>query len=113
MKNAISDYLFLTFFLQRAKALKQMKEDGNVAFKSSNWKKAHELYTQALLIDPCNKATNAKLYFNRATVAAKVSILQCGKFRIFLTLRFYVKSVLENVTVQEMPFLPFLGCEFC
>ena len=53
-----------------------MKEDGNVAFKSSNWKKAHELYTQALLIDPCNKATNAKLYFNRATVAAKVSILQ-------------------------------------
>ena len=78
-----------------------MKEDGNVAFKSSNWKKAHELYTQALLIDPCNKATNAKLYFNRATVAAKVSISQCGKFRIFLTLRFYVKSVLENVKVQK------------
>ncbi len=50
-----------------------MKEDGNAAFKSSNWSQAHELYTEALAIDPCNKATNAKLYFNRATVAAKVS----------------------------------------
>ena len=49
-----------------------MKEDGNAAFKASNWSQAHELYSQALEIDPCNKATNAKLYFNRATVAAKV-----------------------------------------
>ena len=49
-----------------------MKEEGNGAFKSSQWSKAHELYTQALQIDPCNKATNAKLYFNRATVAAKL-----------------------------------------
>merc|ERR1711862_1027510 len=57
---------------KRAKTLKQMKEEGNAAFKSSQWSKAHELYTQALEIDPCNKATNAKLYFNRATVAAKL-----------------------------------------
>lgn len=57
---------------KRAKTLKQMKEEGNAAFKSSQWSKAHELYTQALQIDPCNKATNAKLYFNRATVAAKL-----------------------------------------
>ena len=49
-----------------------MKEDGNTAFKSSNWTQAHELYSQALKIDPFNKATNAKLYFNRATVAAKL-----------------------------------------
>ena len=90
-----------------------MKEDGNVAFKSSNWKKAHELYTQALLIDPCNKATNAKLYFNRATVAAKVSISQCEKFRIFLTLRFYVKSIMENLELVRLPvFGNFRGSEF-
>merc|ERR1719410_1593296 len=57
---------------KRAKSLKQMKEDGNAAFKASNWSQAHELYSQALEIDPCNKATNAKLYFNRATVAAKL-----------------------------------------
>merc|ERR1711881_248405 len=67
---------------KRAKALKQMKEDGNVALKNSNWPKAHELYTQALAIDPCNKATNAKLYFNRATVSAKLrqyedSVVDC------------------------------------
>jgi len=61
---------------KRAKSLKQMKEDGNAAFKSSNWSQAHELYTEALAIDPCNKATNAKLYFNRATVAAKLKKFQ-------------------------------------
>jgi DnaJ family protein C protein 7 len=59
--------------LQRAKSLKQKKDEGNAAFKSSNWAKAYELYDEALKIDPFNKATNAKLYFNRATVAAKVS----------------------------------------
>ena len=53
-----------------------MKEEGNTAFKSSQWSKAHDLYTQALQIDPCNKATNAKLYFNRATVAAKLKKYQ-------------------------------------
>merc|ERR1712223_858351 len=61
---------------KRAKSLKQTKEEGNLAFKSSNWTKAHELYSQALQIDPCNKATNAKLYFNRATVAAKLKKFQ-------------------------------------
>ena len=61
-------------FFQRAKSLKQKKEEGNAAFKACNWSSAHELYTQALEIDPCNKATNAKLYFNRATVAAKVRL---------------------------------------
>jgi len=57
---------------KRAKSLKQKKEEGNAAFKANNWTAAHELYSQALEIDPCNKATNAKLYFNRATVAAKL-----------------------------------------
>ena len=28
-------------------------------------------FSEALLIDPCNRSTNAKLYFNRATVTAK------------------------------------------
>ena len=32
---------------------------------------------------------------------------QCGKFSTFLSLRFYVKSILENVKVQKMSFLPF------
>ena len=30
---------------------------------------------------------------------------QCGNFMIFLSLTFYVKSILENVRVEKMPFL--------
>ena len=61
---------------KRAKQLKQKKEEGNQLFKSSNWSGAYDIYTEALLIDPCNKFTNAKLYFNRAIVAAKLNKLQ-------------------------------------
>ena len=38
---------------------------------------------------------------------------QYGKFKIFLLLRFYVKSILEKLEVLKLPFLPFLGSEFC
>ena len=37
---------------------------------------------------------------------------QCGKFSIFLSLRFYVKSILENVKVEKVPFLQFQGFRF-
>ena len=33
--------------------------------------KSFSQLSEALLIDPCNRSTNAKLHFNRATVAAK------------------------------------------
>ena len=36
-------------------------------------------------------------------------VAQCGNFIIFLSLRFYVKSVFENSDGQKLPFLPFLG----
>ena len=36
-------------------------------------------------------------------------ITQCGKFRILLSLRFYVKSILGIMEVQKLPFLPFWG----
>ena len=32
---------------------------------------------------------------------------QCGNFRIFMSLRFYVKSILENVEVEKLTSLPF------
>ena len=60
------------FVFQKAKQLKQKKEEGNTMFKASKWQEAYDLYSEALSIDPCNKYTNAKLYFNRATVATKV-----------------------------------------
>merc|ERR550525_1542179 len=56
---------------RKAKSLKQKKEEGNTAFKAGNLDEAYKLYSGALAIDPHNRSTNAKLYFNRATVAAK------------------------------------------
>jgi len=61
---------------KKARVLKQKKKDGNDAFKAGKLDEAHSLYSEALAIDPCNKFTNAKLYFNRATVAAKLKRLE-------------------------------------
>jgi hypothetical protein len=52
--------------------LKQKKEEGNEAFKAGRFSEAYNLYTEALKIDPHNKSTNSKLFFNRATVCSKV-----------------------------------------
>ncbi|XP_049786503.1 dnaJ homolog subfamily C member 7 [Schistocerca cancellata] len=60
---------------KKAKLLKQKKEEGNEAFKSNKLAEAYALYTEALKIDPYNNSTNAKLYFNRATVCSKLGRL--------------------------------------
>ena len=39
----------------------------------------------------------------------KVQFPQCGIFKIFVSLRFHVKSILENLEVPKLPFLPSLG----
>ena len=70
---AVSKFFSVSSVVQKARVLKQKKEEGNEAFKSGKLNEAYTLYSEALEIDPCNKFTNAKLYFNRATVAAKVS----------------------------------------
>jgi len=57
---------------KKARSLKAKKEEGNTAFKSGNLDEAYKLYSEALEIDPYNRSTNAKLYFNRATVASKL-----------------------------------------
>lgn len=56
---------------KRAKQLKKTKEEGNEAYKQNRIKDACDLYSQALQIDPLNKKTNAKLYFNRAVALGK------------------------------------------
>lgn len=61
--------------LKRAKNLKNKKDEGNAAYKSNKLDEALKLYTEALTIDPFNSKTNAKLYFNRALIYAKVSYL--------------------------------------
>lgn len=58
---------------KRAKLLKKKKEEGNDAYKNNRFKEAQALYTEALAVDPLNKKTNAKLYFNRATVLSRLN----------------------------------------
>lgn len=58
---------------KRAKQLKKKKEDGNEAFKLCKFQEAVRLYTEALEIDPLNKKTNAKLFFNRATALSRLA----------------------------------------
>jgi len=54
--------------------LKIQMEEGIEVFKAGRFQETHELYTATLIIDPNNKLTNAKVYFNRAVVLVKV----CG-----------------------------------
>lgn len=58
---------------KRAKLLKKKKDDGNDAYKNCRFQEALNLYTEALAVDPLNKKTNAKLYFNRATVLSRLN----------------------------------------
>lgn len=60
-------------YLQKARKLKELKEQGNEAFNSAKLTEAYMLYSEALKIDPNNIFTNAKLYNNRATVSHKVT----------------------------------------
>ncbi|XP_018333293.1 dnaJ homolog subfamily C member 7 isoform X2 [Agrilus planipennis] len=64
-KKAVESY-------KRAKQLKKKKDDGNAAFKTNRLQEALDLYTEALTIDPLNRKTNAKLYFNRAIVLSRL-----------------------------------------
>lgn len=58
--------------LKIARALENLKNSGNEAFKSLNYDEALSKYTEALAIDPNNIGTNSKIYSNRATVYSKL-----------------------------------------
>ena len=64
--------------------------------------------------------TEQNLLIKRMEVATKAfdedlmgTVSQCGTFSIFLSLRFYVKPIIEILGVLKMPFLPFWSSEFC
>ena len=61
------------FLFQKSKLLQAKKEEGNRAFRSGDNHRAYDIYSEALIIDPLNTFTNAKLYCNRALVGSKVS----------------------------------------
>ena len=69
---------------KRARQLKTKKDEGNEAFKANRYEEAARLYSEALLVDPENKISNAKLYFNRATVGAKVCINKSNEVTVCL-----------------------------
>ncbi|XP_037957972.1 dnaJ homolog subfamily C member 7 isoform X2 [Teleopsis dalmanni] len=60
----------------KCKTLKDMKENGNVLFKSGRFREAQAVYTEALKIDELNKEINSKLYYNRALVNSKIGSLR-------------------------------------
>ncbi|KAM8715706.1 hypothetical protein ACLKA7_002711 [Drosophila subpalustris] len=60
----------------KCKQLKEMKENGNMLFKSGRYREAHVIYTDALKIDEHNKDINSKLLYNRALVNTRISALR-------------------------------------
>ena len=57
-----------------------------------------------------SKEVNSRIDFVLADSLRQFQIsAHCEFFRIFLSLRFYVKSILENLEVLKLPFLLFLG----
>ncbi|XP_037707810.1 dnaJ homolog subfamily C member 7 isoform X1 [Drosophila subpulchrella] len=56
----------------KCKQLKEMKENGNMLFKSGRYREAHVIYTDALKIDEHNKDINSKLLYNRALVNTRI-----------------------------------------
>lgn len=52
--------------LRTVQKLVRTKEEGNTAFKAKDYKKAIDLYAQALDVDPKNKDMNSKILNNRA-----------------------------------------------
>lgn len=56
----------------KAKSLREKKEKGNELFKNYKFRDALAMYGQALRVDPLNKDTNSKLYYNRALVNTKL-----------------------------------------
>ncbi|GAM20110.1 hypothetical protein SAMD00019534_032850 [Acytostelium subglobosum LB1] len=70
--------------LQKLKDLETKKKEGNEAFKSKNYTKAHQLFTQALQVDPTFDQMNAQLYNNRAAASFQLgkrndAITDCTK----------------------------------
>jgi DnaJ family protein C protein 7 len=59
MKQAIK-------LLRIVQKLSRTKDEGNAAFKAKDYRRAIDLYTQALEVDPANKDMNAKILQNRA-----------------------------------------------
>ena len=107
MSFSCSD-LFLFSILQKAKRLQSKKQEGNECFSSGKYQEAFDIYTEALTIDPCNKSTNAKLYYNRALVGSKVCtwsallfMMQKGDIVYMYTVNVCNKNFVNSLTIAQ------------
>jgi DnaJ family protein C protein 7 len=64
--NCDPDFKDAVKWLRTVQKLDRMKEEGNAHFRALNYEQAVDVYTQALEVDPSNKATNSKILHNRA-----------------------------------------------
>lgn len=60
----------------KSKTIKDMKENGNMLFKSGRFREAQTVYSDALKVDEFNKDINSKLLYNRALVNSKIGSLR-------------------------------------
>lgn len=61
------------------------------------YQEAYNIYNEALAIDPQNIMTNAKLHFNKATVAAKVCPIHMYIYKcIYIFINLFLKSKFIN-----------------
>ena len=74
----------------------------------------NSIFRQIIFNSEQNYFTTELISWNFVTkIVAVISTSQCGNFIIFLSLRFYVKSIFENQEVLKMPFSQFLGLWKC
>ena len=67
------DFATASRLLRQVQKLDRAKEAGNAAWKSGKYQDAVDLYAEALLVDPSNKGTNAKILNNRAMCFLKLN----------------------------------------
>lgn len=73
--NCDPDFKDAVKYLRMVQKLDRMKEEGNAAFKAGRYRRAVELYGEALEVDPLNKGTNSKILQNRAMASIKVTLI--------------------------------------
>lgn len=69
------DHKHAKLWRTKAKSLRDKKEKGNELFKNFKFRDALAMYNEALQVDPLNKDTNSKLFYNRALVNTKLGKL--------------------------------------
>ena len=68
------------------------------------WSKSNSPFQEAVKFSS-HIGTYVGTFYMPKSFMKSIFITQCWKFRIFLSLRFYVKSILQNLEDQKLPIL--------